>query len=379
MATIAERRTLMQADAGPAAWVRMGGRSWVVRTLMVAAASSLVGVVFALSMWSTAQVKQSLAQWWAWGLLLPAIAWVDRKLPFDENRLGSRVAAMGAAGIPFTAFYLYLFFALRVLMREIAWSELGPGHMLVRGMLGWYFWSGLIYMMIVGGLEAYSYYVRFVQSQLQVERLEKSYSQARLNALRMQLDPHFLFNALNTISSHVERDPRLTRRMIEHLGDLLRLSLETKDRQEVPLAEELAFLDHYLEIQRIRFGEQLQVSIEVEPETRYAMVPSLLLQPLVENAIRHGISKRAYGGTVVVTAHAEGNRLLVVVEDDGQGLPPGWSLEGCSGLGLNVTRERIAGLYPGEAEMSVSSRPEGGTRVEIRLPLHKTGEDDDVA
>ena len=100
---------------------------------------------------------------------------------------------------------------------------------------GWFAWSCLIYWMLVGTLQAYRYYERYMSSELQLERMAKSYSQARLNALRMQLDPHFLFNALNTISSHVERDPKLTRLMIEHLGDLLRMSLESKDRQEVPL------------------------------------------------------------------------------------------------------------------------------------------------
>ncbi len=120
----------------------------------------------------------------------------------------------------------------------------------------------------------------------------------------MQLDPHFLFNALNTISSQVERDPRLARSMIEHLGDLLRLSLESRDREEIPLAEELAFLDHYLAIQRIRFGDKLKIEIRIDPEVLYAPVPCLFIQPLVENAIRHGISRRASGGTVIVSARA---------------------------------------------------------------------------
>jgi two-component system LytT family sensor kinase len=205
--------------------------------------------------------------------------------------------------------------------------------------------------------------------------MEKSYSQARLNALRMQLDPHFLFNALNTISSHVERDPRLTRSMIEHLGDLLRMSLETKDRQEVPLAEELAFLGHYLEIQKIRFGDQLEVRIEVASEVRYANVPSLFLQPLVENAIRHGISRRASGGTVIVTARQVGDNLSIVVADDGVGLPASWSVERSTGLGLSVTRERLAGLYSGNHSFNVRRRLEGGTAVEILLPLQVTGEE----
>jgi hypothetical protein len=114
------------------------------------------------------------------------------------------------------------------------WSLLKPAAMLKNG-TGWFAWSCLIYWMLVGTLQAYRYYERYMSSELQLERMAKSYSQARLNALRMQLDPHFLFNALNTISSHVERDPKLTRLMIEHLGDLLRMSLESKDRQEVPL------------------------------------------------------------------------------------------------------------------------------------------------
>ena len=242
--------------------------------------------------------------------------------------------------------------------------------------MGWYLWSLLIYGLIVGGLQAYRYYERYLNSELRLERMEKNYSQARLNALRMQLDPHFLFNALNTISSHVERDPRLTRSMIEHLGDLLRMSLETKDRQEVPLAEELAFLDHYLEIQKIRFGEQLEVVIEVAPAVRYASVPSLFLQPLVENAIRHGVSRRASGGTVVVTAQQIGQNLSIKVEDDGAGLPPSWSLERSAGLGLSVTKERMSGLYPDEYSFVVRRRPEGGTAVEILLPLRVMGDEE---
>lgn len=274
-----------------------------------------------------------------------------------------------------------MFFALRVLINDFAlpggahWGLLKPAAMLKNG-IGWFLWSCIVYWMIAGTLQAYRYYERFMSSEVQLERMEKSYSQARLNALRMQLDPHFLFNALNTISSHVERDPKLTRLMIEHLGDLLRMSLESKDRQEVPLAEELAFLDHYLAIQRIRFGRRLKVEIDIAPEVRYASVPSLFLQPLVENAIRHGISHRASGGTVKVTAEPVNGKLAIRVFDDGTGLPEGWSLEKSTGLGLSVTRERIAGLYPnGEGTFAIRGRDEGGTLVEIVLPLRVIGEE----
>ena len=191
----------------------------------------------------------------------------------------------------------------------------------------------------------------------------------------MQLDPHFLFNALNTISSHVERDPKLTRRMIEHLGDLLRMSLESKDRQEVPLTEEIAFLEHYLEIQKIRFGDQLRVVMDVAPEVKYAAVPSMFIQPLVENAIRHGISRRASGGTIwfARSRWATGWKFVCWMMVS---VCRGWRLEESEGLGLSITRQRIAGLHPnGTSRFAVRNRMEGGTEVEVSLPLRLVGDE----
>jgi LytS/YehU family sensor histidine kinase len=197
----------------------------------------------------------------------------------------------------------------------------------------------------------------------------------------MQLDPHFLFNALNTISSQVERDPKLTRRMLEHLGDLLRRSIETKDRQEVSLAEEMEFLAPYLAIQKIRFGEKLRIELQIEPEVQFAIVPSLFLQPLVENAIRHGISHRSTGGTVIVSARRVNDQLEIRVQDDGVGLPQGWTLDSSAGLGLSVTRERIQGLHPnGESSFTVRPRKNAGAEVNIFLPLrvHEGDVDDRI-
>ena len=210
-----------------------------------------------------------------------------------------------------------------------------------------------------------------------MERLERSFSQARLNALRMQLDPHFLFNALNTISAQVEREPKLARQMIEHLGDLLRLSLDNRDRQEVLLIEEMAFLEHYLAIQRIRFGDRLRFEMEIASEVKYALVPCLVVQPLVENAIRHGISSRASGGTVLVSASRVEEQLEIRVADDGVGLPHGWTLEDGAGLGLSVTRDRIRGLHPnGGSRFSVRRRAAGtsGTEAVILVPLRFSAE-----
>ena len=383
MSSIADvGRIVVAEDTERAPFSRWLARSWVVRAAVLIVGSSLLGLIFAVPMLNMGMGwKQPLSQWWAWGILTPLIVAADRRLPYAGRQFGRRAAAHGVASLVFTAVYIHLFFAIRVAIGDTSlhggphWSLLKPAAMLKYGS-DWFLWSCLIYWMITGALQAYRYYERYMSSELQLERMEKSYSQARLNALRMQLDPHFLFNALNTISSHVERDPKLTRLMIEHLGDLLRMSLESKDRQEVPLAEELAFLDHYLAIQRIRFGRRLRIDFHIAPDVRYASVPSLFLQPLVENAIRHGISHRASGGTVTIAAEPVNEKLLIRVFDDGEGLPPGWTLETSNGLGLSVTRERIAGLYPnGEGSFTIRPREEAGTIVEIVLPLRVIGEE----
>jgi signal transduction histidine kinase len=315
-----------------------------------------------------------IAEWWSWGLLTPLIFWADRRMPFSGKQLGRRIAAHLLPSLFATSLYLYVYAAVRAAIGIREWSAVFSAGTFFEALGSMFLWNWLVYWLILGGWQVYRYYGHYLSGELRLERLEKSFSEARLNALRMQLDPHFLFNALNTISSQVERDPKLARAMIEHLGNLLRLSLESKDRQEVPLAEEMAFLEHYLAIQKIRFGDHLRFETQIAPEVKYASVPSLFVQPLVENAIRHGISRRASGGTVVVSARKDGNRLEIRVLDDGIGLPPGWTLENCGGLGLSVTRQRIAGLHPdGESCFAVKPRPAGGTEVAISLPLRSTG------
>jgi signal transduction histidine kinase len=363
---------------GPLRWLT--GR-WLGRAGLAALGWTAVGVLFALPTFGTSQwhdeLRIYLAQFWTWGLITPAIIAVDRRLPFAPLEINKRALAHLGFSVVFTEIYFYIFTVVRAALGVTPWSSLDLKQLMSPGVLGWQLWSWLIYWVVAAGIQAYGYYDRYLSSELRLERLEHSYSEARLNALRTQLDPHFLFNALNTISSHVERDPKLTRRMIEHLGDLLRLSLESKDKQEVPLIEELAFLEHYLAIQKIRFGAQLRVTMEIAPEVRYARVPALVIQPLVENAIRHGISRRSSGGTIIVRAAAAGERLEIRVLDDGVGLPLNWSIDNAAGLGLSITRERIAGLHPnGTSHFSVANRPEGGVAVEIGLPLRLAGEDE---
>jgi len=348
---------------------------WIAAILLWSA----LGVLFALpslpsSNWSHALLG-SLAQWWSWGFVTPLIFWTDAQLPFKENQLGMRILAHLLASVALTILYFYVLIAVRAFLGLGAWSVLADPGFLPAVFREGFLWSWVVYWVIFGVQQTFRYYEHYLASELRLEQMERSFSQARLNALRMQLDPHFLFNALNTISSQVERSPRLARNMIEHLGDLLRLSLDARDRQEIPLAEELAFLDHYVAIQEIRFAENLRIEIRITPEVKYALVPCLILQPLVENAIRHGISRRAAGGTVTVMAQHGPNQVEIRVADDGVGLPAGWTLETSSGMGLSVTRERIIGLHPdGNSRFFVRPRTGGGTEVEISLPLRFAGE-----
>jgi two-component system, LytTR family, sensor kinase len=348
-------------------------KRWAGRILFVAALWTSIGLIFALPNLGMRPAKMivgsALAMWWSWGLLAFGIVAVDARLPFSATQLRRRIAAHVVLSVLFTSLFVYVFTAMLALLGLQGWSVVRDPHLFMNALRGMFLWNLLIYWVIAGGWQAYRYNQSYVSSELRSARLERQFSEARLNVLRMQLNPHFLFNALNTISSQVERDPRLARAMIEHLGDLLRLSLESKDKQEVPLAEEMEFLEHYVAIQKIRFGEHLKIEVAVTPEARTALVPSLFLQPLVENAIRHGVSRRASGGTVDISAVRVDGRVKIRVADDGMGLPAGWDLQKSAGLGLSATRERIAGIYPdARSRFEIRNREGGGTEVEVDIP-----------
>jgi len=320
-------------------------------------------------------ILAAFAEWWSWGLLTPVIVGFDRRLLIAITGTPRRIVAHLLFGVLFTCAYAYVLGLLSALMRLAPWSDLLKPSTFTGAFQG-LFWSLLVYFLIVGIAELYQFQQSYLSAALQMERLERSFTEARLNALRMQLDPHFLFNALNTISSQITQDAKLARRMIEHLGDLLRASLQSEGKQEIPISDELAFLDHYLAIQKIRFGEKLQIHIRIEPDAQSAIVPSLVLQPLVENAIRHGIGKRSRGGAITVSVRTQNSRLELKVVDDGIGLPGDWS-PAHEGVGLSVTRERIAALHPGNSKLDISGRLEGGTEVRIDLPFRSNGGRDD--
>ncbi|NGZ86167.1 sensor histidine kinase [Duganella aceris] len=333
-----------------------------------------IGVVFALPLmdgdagWRR-PLLASLTNWWAWGAMTPLIVALDRRLPFGSAAAGRRLCAQLALGLAASALHVYLRALLAASLGAAPWSALADIHLLTRAAGEGMLWSMLVYGLIVGGWWAYQSHHRYAEAELRMERMERNYTEARLNALRLQLDPHFLFNTLNTISAQVQAEPKLARQMIEHLGDLLRLSLDPKSRDEFTLSDELDFLDLYLSIQKIRFGDKLRVTLDVAPEVRRAAVPSLFIQPLVENAIRHGISRRAAGGTVALSARRVDEMLEITVRDDGVGLPADWQ-QRPAGLGLRLTRERIAGFHPdGATQLTIANHPEGGAQVTLRFPL----------
>jgi LytS/YehU family sensor histidine kinase len=184
----------------------------------------------------------------------------------------------------------------------------------------------------------------------------------------MQLNPHFLFNTLHAISALMHKDVEAADRMLTRLSDLLRLALDSSDTQEVPLRDELAFLERYLEIEQTRFGERLKVKMDIGPETGAALVPSLILQPLVENAIRHGIEPQALAGVVRLSACCEGDRLRLRVSDNGVGLRGQPVTEG---VGLSNTRARLQQLYGTAHQFELSNGSDGGLAVDIVMPLRR--------
>jgi two-component system, LytTR family, sensor kinase len=307
---------------------------------------------------------------WAWALLTPALLLIDRRFAAKEQSLVRLVLLFLLLSVPFSLAHTYLAGLLLYPIPQISWSPLRNSDY-----IAWYFAGGwATYCAVVGILQASRFYHRFLTGQLQLERVERSLVESRLNALRLHLEPHFLFNTLNAISSEVAANPVLARNMIADLGALLRRSLDCKDNAEITLAQELALLDHYLSIQRIRFGDRIVIEIDVGPDLLSAMVPSMLLQPMVENAIRHGIEGRTSGGKVVVSAFRTGDQLRLRVLDNGVGLPRGWRMETSTGHGLRVTIERLRALYPGSEEecLTIQRREGGGTEVAIRIPLHGT-------
>jgi LytS/YehU family sensor histidine kinase len=216
-------------------------------------------------------------------------------------------------------------------------------------------------------LHAVDHYRDAQQRRVRAAELERALAQAQVRSLRLQLQPHFLFNALNTISSTLYRDPAAADEMLEQLSQLLRASLQTAQTDEVALAAELEVLDQYLGLMRARFGERLRVDVVVEAGSAQALVPSMILQPLVENAVRHGNVTLSGAGAVDVRARRDGDSLVLEVEDDGPGSGERVTLQ--PGIGLSATAERLALLYGERQRFEAGNAPAGGFLVRVVLPF----------
>jgi two-component system, LytTR family, sensor kinase len=228
--------------------------------------------------------------------------------------------------------------------------------------------SAVLYIIIL----AISYVLdsrdRLARQQTETARLNEQLTKAQLSALRRQIEPHFLFNSLNAIAGLVrERRNDAAVSMIARLSDFLRRVLEDSNRQEVPLSEEMEFLQKYLDIQKVRFAERLQLSVDVPSELLPAQVPSLILQPMVENAVKHGIAKRAQGGAIRIAAFRSNGMLTLSVYNDGPKLPADWQ-NSHSGIGISNARTRLQSLYGDSFELSMQNHDPGGVEATVSVP-----------
>jgi anti-sigma regulatory factor (Ser/Thr protein kinase) len=331
--------------------------------LFVLLGSTIAGVYFATQLhlfypaglrrpWGEA-LAINLAHYWTWGALVPLVAWLARRFRFDE-RPWTAAAIHAVASFAVTAFQVVV--AQLVVEGPFAIAPQADFVKVVR----WNLYSSLpTYFLILA-------VVLSIDSTRRAAALESSLAAARLEALKSQLDPHFLFNTLNSVSALMYRDTAGADRMMSRLSELLRATIRDGGAQEVPLGEELENVRRYLDIESIRFEERLRVAIRTEPETLDALVPAFALQPLVENAIRHGIAPLEVGGRVEVEAKREHGTLTIRIADDGAGHAGGAIREG---IGLRNTRARLAQLYGGRASLDCGAAAGGGFRVELRLPF----------
>ncbi len=327
-------------------------------------------------------VAINVPYWILAAMMTPPVAWVSRRVSFARGR---RLRAMGThliCVIPFAIIHVLLFRIIRYVQDGAPlYIEKFP-YMVRSDLAATLDKEMLLYAVMVIGVSAYDYYRRFQEKEraaaaleLEQARLRASLSSAQLDALKMQLQPHFLFNSLHAISTLIMRgDSQAANQMLLHLSQFLRMTLDNTDAQEVPLAVELEFLDAYLRIQRERFGERLEIEIDVEEEALPASVPNLVLQPLVENAIRHGIGADPGRGRIAVKARRANGRLEICVQDNGNGLPEDGSHT--EGMGLRNIRARLEQLYPGAYSLTLAGAPSGGTAATITMPFRVIGKGD---
>ena len=310
--------------------------------------------------------------WLLYAALTPAVFRISRRFPLQREGLARRIALHigGALGMCVAWATLGQFLRLAIFRHAPDFTAIQFG----RGLERWIFttlpFGTGVYFALVGIEHALAYMAQARERETQAVRLTAQLAEARLGALRMQLNPHFLFNSLNAITVLVrDQNTAAASRMLELLSDVLRLVLRAEDSNEAPLSSELDFLERYLAIEQVRFSDRLRARIEADAAIRNAAVPQLVLQPLVENALRHGIARRADAGLLEITARRDGDTLVLTVRDDGPGLDPAGPA--ATGVGLANTRARLAALYGDRASFGIANAAGGGVVATIRLPYHE--------
>lgn len=304
-------------------------------------------------------------------LLIPLVLRFMKRYPIGVRNWTRRVPLHLAVSVAFGASLTLMMWGSRTVMfRVLGWGPFNYGHLGYRFIME-YEKQFAIYWSIYGIASLFAYARESRERELQASRLEKQLTEARLNALKMQLNPHFLFNTLNMISSYVYEDARTAEKMITKLSDLLRLTLNDADQQEVPMQKEIEFLDAYLAIMKARFQERLSVALSIDPAARKLLIPHLILQPLVENSIRHCTSDFARPGEVRLAASPREGFLRVVLEDNGPGIPGQGTDPARNGIGLSNTRMRLQQLYGGNHRFELVNRDEGGLRITLEVPIRE--------
>jgi len=317
--------------------------------------------------WSLA-LRRSIEQWYLWAALTAPVLWLATRFPFEPGQLRRSLlvhaAAAGVVTLTVSALHAALLhgqtsiegavFRFPDVLRKLLW---------LGGIM-----NLSIYTLIVLVHHGWRFYRRYQQRERQAAALATELVQARLDALRMQLNPHFLFNTLHAIAALIHEDPPAADRMVVRLSELLRQTLDHAGEQEVPLRQELALLDRYLEIERARFQDRLSVRVAVEPGLEEVRVPFLILQPLVENAIRHGIEPREDMGHIDIAARRVDDQLELSVADDGPGLPEPPPPPAREGIGWANTRSRLAHLYGPHHRFELVCPPSGGLAARLLLP-----------
>lgn len=325
--------------------------------------SSLLGRTIS---WTQA-ISYSLGDWYVWALLSLAIVRLARRYP-PEAGVSWRIGFihLGAALVCSLTFVV-----LRALVGQVhGWVIDEPVTFLevFQPLLVKTFpFNLLIYGVILSVSHAIDYYRKYHERTVQALELEKHLTEARLQSLLRQLKPHFLFNSLNGIASLMYTDVAAADRMLVRLSELLRLSMSHSGAPVAPLRSEVEFLEKYLAIESLRFRDRLQFSLAIDPAVLDASVPSLILQPIVENAIRHGIEPHARAGRIEVRAERMGDDLVMTVADNGAGMPPGGFAR--EGIGVANTRARLAELYGDRHRFTFENRDDGGLQVTIAIPF----------